>query len=125
MSQLVKNLPAVQETGLNPWVRKIPWRREWQPTPAFLPGEFIDRIHRQKSLAGYSPWGHKESDTHTHTKRRGSVAGCCSILIKKLMAVLALCLCAQPFSSCGKGAALCCGAGSLIAVASLVVEHPL
>ena len=43
----------------NPWVRKIPWRRKWQPTPVFLPGE----SHRQRSLAGYSPWGHKELDT--------------------------------------------------------------
>ena len=41
------------------WVGKIPWRRKWQPTPVFLPGE----SHRQRSLAGYSPWGHKESDT--------------------------------------------------------------
>ena len=43
-------------------------RREWQPIPGFLPGEF----HGQRSLAGYSPWGRKESDTterliHTHT----------------------------------------------------------
>ena len=42
----------------DPWVGKIPWRREWQPTPVFLPGE----SHGQKSLAGYSPWGRKESD---------------------------------------------------------------
>ena len=40
-----------------PWVRKIPWRRKWQPTPVFLPGE----SHGQRSLAGYRPWGHKES----------------------------------------------------------------
>ena len=37
----------------------VPWRREWQPTPVFLPGEF----HRQRSLVGYSPWGRKELDT--------------------------------------------------------------
>ena len=43
----------------DPWVEKIPWRREWQPTPVFLPG----RPHRQRSLVGSSPWGHKESDT--------------------------------------------------------------
>ena len=46
------------------------WRREGQPTPVFLPGE----SHGQKSLAGYSPWGHKESDTTeglTHTTHRG------------------------------------------------------
>ena len=44
--------------GFNPWVRKIPWRMEWQPTTIFLLGE----VHRQRSLAGYAPWGHKESD---------------------------------------------------------------
>ena len=44
--------------GFDPWVGKIPWRKEWQPTPIFLPGEF----HRQRSLGRYSLWGHKESD---------------------------------------------------------------
>jgi len=43
----------------DPWVRDIPRRREWQPTPVFLPGEF----HGQRSLVGYSSWGCKESDT--------------------------------------------------------------
>ena len=42
----------------SPWVRKIPWRRKWQPASVFLPGEF----HGQKSLAGYSPWDQKGSD---------------------------------------------------------------
>ena len=56
---MVKNLPALQETRFNLWVRKIPWRRKWLPTPVFLPEEF----HEQNSLAGYSPWDHKESDT--------------------------------------------------------------
>ena len=41
--------------GFNPWVREIPWRRNWQPTPVFLPG----KSHRQRSLVGYSPWGRK------------------------------------------------------------------
>ena len=45
--------------GFHPWVRKIPWRRAWQPTPIFLPGE----SHGQRSLEGYSPRGRKESDT--------------------------------------------------------------
>ena len=40
-------------------VEKIPWKREWQPTPVFLPGEF----HRERSLIGYSSWGCKELDT--------------------------------------------------------------
>ena len=57
--QLVKNLPAMQKTRFDPWVGKISWRREWQPTAVFLPGEF----HGQRSLAGCSPWGHKESNT--------------------------------------------------------------
>ena len=58
---------------MDPWVGKIPWRREWQPTPVFLPRE----SHGRRSLAGYTPWGHKEFDTtflfpplceiHTHT----------------------------------------------------------
>ena len=43
----------------DPWVRKIPWSRKWQPAPVFLPGE----SHRQRKLVGYSPWGCKESDT--------------------------------------------------------------
>ena len=41
--------------GFHPWVGKIPWRRKWQPAPVFFPGE----SHRQGSLVGYSPWGHK------------------------------------------------------------------
>ena len=44
--------------GSNSWVRKIPWRRGWLPTLIFFSGEF----HGQKSLMGYSSWGHKESD---------------------------------------------------------------
>ena len=45
--------------GFDPWVEKILWRRKWQPTPVFLPGE----AHGQRSLAGYSPPGRKELDT--------------------------------------------------------------
>ena len=41
--------------GFDPWVGKIPWRREQLPTPVFWPGEF----YGQRILAGYSPWGHK------------------------------------------------------------------
>ena len=43
----------------NAWVAKIPWRKKWWPTQIFLPG----KSHGQRSLAGYSPWGCKESDT--------------------------------------------------------------
>ena len=45
--------------GVDSWVGKIPWRRKWQPTPVLLPG----KSHGWKSLVGYNPWGHKESDS--------------------------------------------------------------
>ena len=45
-----------QRREFDPWVGKIPWRRPWQPTPVFLPGE----ARGQRSLVGYSPWGRKE-----------------------------------------------------------------
>ena len=64
---------AGQCTGLKfgPWVREVPWRREWLPTPVFLPG----KSHGQRSLASYGPWGRKESDTteHSHTHTQGKV----------------------------------------------------
>ena len=47
-----------QETGFDSWVRKISWRRNWQPTPVFLPG----KSYGQRSLAGCSSWGQKELD---------------------------------------------------------------
>ena len=60
---VVKNLPAnadrCRQLRFDPWVRKVPWNRKWQPTPVFLPGKF----HGQKSLMGYSPGGHTEQDT--------------------------------------------------------------
>ena len=43
----------------DPWVRKIPWRKAWLPTPVFLLG----KSHGQRNLVSYSPWCHKESDT--------------------------------------------------------------
>ena len=53
--------------GFDPIVRQIPWRRKYQCTLVFFPGQ----SHAQRNLAGYSPWGHKELDmterlTHTH-----------------------------------------------------------
>ena len=65
---VAKNLPAnagdvrdveTKRHRFDPRVGEIPWRRAWQPTPVFLPGE----THGQRSLAGYSSWGHTESDT--------------------------------------------------------------
>ena len=45
--------------GFDPWVGKIPWKREWQSTPVFFPRG----SHGQRSLSDHSPWGRKESDT--------------------------------------------------------------
>ena len=56
---VVENLTAnAGDVDSIPGVRKIPWRRKWQPTPAFLPR----KSHGPRSLAGYNPWGRKESD---------------------------------------------------------------
>ena len=61
---------------LDPWVRKMPWRRRWQPTPVFLPGKSPGR----RSLVGYRPWGCKESDmteatphVHRYATRYGAL----------------------------------------------------
>ena len=50
----------------DPWVRKTPWRRPWQPTPVFLPGE----SYGQRTLVGYNPWGCREWDTTGVTEHR-------------------------------------------------------
>ena len=63
VAQIVKNLPSMQEI----WVQPLGWKnhleKEMQPPPVFLPGE----SPAQRSLAGYSPWGHKESGATEHT----------------------------------------------------------
>ena len=59
VAQTVKVCLQCRRRGFDPWVGKIPWRRAWQPTPVFLPGE----SHGQRSLAGYRPYGRTESDT--------------------------------------------------------------
>ena len=54
---MIKNMQC-RRPEFDPRVGKIPWRKEWLPTPILLTGEF----HGQRSLVGYSPWSHKESD---------------------------------------------------------------
>ena len=70
---VVRNLPAsagrCKRPTFDPWVGKIPWRRAWQPTTVFLPAE----SHGQRSLVGYSPKGHKESDMTTVTSTHTSI----------------------------------------------------
>ena len=64
-----KSLPAnaerLKKCGLDSWLSKIPWRKEWQPTPVFLPGG----SHGQRSLVGYSPCNSTESDSTEHARR--------------------------------------------------------
>ena len=62
MAQTVKNSSVVRRPDFDPWVKKISRRKEWLPTPVFLPGEFNGQFHGQRSLAGYSPKGRKELD---------------------------------------------------------------
>ena len=57
-SQVAQNLLAIQETRVSSLGQEDPMEKGMAPTPVFLPVEF----HRQRSLAGYSPWGHKKLD---------------------------------------------------------------
>ena len=70
--------------GFYPWVRKIPWRRKWQPIPVFLPGKF----HGQRSLADYSTWGHIELDTTECAHYYSSVARLCFSFVVELRKVI-------------------------------------
>ena len=65
----------------NPWVRKVPWRRKWQSTPVLLPGKSLG----PKSLVGYSPWEHKESDT---TEKLHFTSPASNVMLKILQARL-------------------------------------
>ena len=61
-----KNCLQFGRLGFDSWVRKTPWSRKWQPTPVLLPG----KSHGQRSLAGYNPWDHKESDMTEYTQSK-------------------------------------------------------
>ena len=60
VNNLSANAEAAGDGGFDPWVKKIPWKRKWQPTPVFR------ELHGPRNLAGYSPWGLKESDMIEH-----------------------------------------------------------
>ena len=83
---MVRNLPAMQETEDDPWVGKIPWRKEWLRTPVFLPGE----SHGQRDLVDCSLWGHGEWDTTWHntvTERETATSAAkafCAVFKKKV-----------------------------------------
>ena len=56
--------------GFDPWIRRSPWRRKWQPTPVSLPG----KSYGQRSLVCYSPKDRKESDTTEQSRERESIS---------------------------------------------------
>ena len=80
MAQWSRMYLQCRRCGFDPWVRKIPCRRAWQPTPVFLPGE----SHGQSSLEGYSPWGHKESDMTEQLKNKILLLFNCSVMSNSL-----------------------------------------
>ena len=71
-SQVLSGESACQcrRQRFDPWIGKIPWKRKWQPTPVFLPGEVVG----QRSLVDYRPWGHKESDMTEWLSRHARLA---------------------------------------------------
>ena len=77
--------------GFDPRVGKVPWRRKWQSTPIFLPG----KSHGQRSLAGYSPQGHEESDTMEATKQQQKSMNSHGALQWLVISISVLCLVGQ------------------------------
>ena len=77
--------------GFDPWVGKFPWRREWQPTPAFLPGEF----HGRRSLVGYSPQDLKKLDM---TEKLTCVCVCVCVSVSIYIFKIEKSLIWKPFS---------------------------
>ena len=69
MAQQLKYACQFRRLGFNPWVRKIPWRKKWQWTPVFSPGE----SHGQRTLVGYSPWDRK-SVRHDLASKQQSIS---------------------------------------------------
>ena len=67
--QFKESVCQCRRLGFHPWVRKILWRRKWQPTPEFLPG----KSHGQRNLLGYSPWGYKRVQHNLVTKQQQTI----------------------------------------------------
>ena len=101
---MVKNLPAVQETRVQLPGWEDPWRRKWQPTPVFLPG----KSHGQRTLAGYSQWGCKESDKLSHQTTSTELVSvqCTACLFSN---VLFIYMAAQALVAAHRIFSLCCG----------------
>ena len=79
VAQMVKNPPAnARDKGSIPRLGRFPWGKKWQPTPVFLPR----KSHGQRSLADYSPWGHKQSDMtwglNNNNNNNTNLLGCLS-----------------------------------------------
>ena len=72
----------LRRQGFNPWVRKIPWRSKWHPTPVFLPGE----SHGQRNLVGHSPWDRRELDMAEYVHMRAFFYALVSLCAHLLLA---------------------------------------
>jgi len=70
VKKLLANAGRYKRHGFSPWVTKMPWRKAWQATPVFLPGE----SHGQRRLAGCSPQGCTESDMIEVTEQCSTIA---------------------------------------------------
>ena len=79
-----KNPSAKQGTQTGSLGQKIPWMRKWQPTPALLPG----KCHGERSLEGYSPWGHKESDVTERLNNNNKEMYCIISVILHILGLL-------------------------------------
>ena len=87
--QLTSQYRRRKRHGFNPWIRKIPWRRAWQPTPVFLPRE----SQGQRSLVGNCLWGHKELamtevTQHAHKKHSTTYKGIQQMVLNLLTAAV-------------------------------------
>ena len=96
----------IRDLGSDPWIGKIPWRRAWQPTPAFLHGKFLG----QMSLAGYSPWagrvGHNWSDLwcmHASLNINSKETNEFLIYVMMILSMLKIC---NPQKNCSVASAL-------------------
>ena len=79
VAQTVKNL-QYRKHRFNPWVRKIPWRREWQPTPVFLPGEFHGQRSWWSIVHGVSKNNTRLSNLHFHFHTtKALLLACCPL----------------------------------------------
>ena len=86
IAQSVKSACNAGDLGLIPGSGRCPWRRKWQPTPVFLPGE----SHGQRSLAGYSPWVARVGHNLANKSEVSVASNICSLPFPEKVKVMSL-----------------------------------